>query len=529
VSIRSSIVLQMTNASVADCPVGGRHALLLREMYTNNESRCMEMMGYLVRPTRKYECVQFVIKKMPWHVLFWFSPWRCLGCQTRLTSSLFNNTTMPPLPPLPVEILCLIFSFLEPHDLSYVSLVCRQFHVLAEPFLWHSCVDTGRFNEVHTYNLFLRSILEQPELARYVKGFYPVYYYDEDCAEDCPGDCAEECRSPPREDTEERCQNAITAINIPEPLKDRLKSDISRREFDAVVALLLCSLPNLENIVFRDIYETGLIYEIFELAQSKSFNWLRNLRTVHLEEKDGVCGVSLYPTFLRVLKIPSLKRFETTHAACEVALEIDPESSSVENIVLRKSALVKEAIQPIIRSCRSLKTFSFSHGLSGFFATVFTPYDAIQALRQHRSTLEELKILVLDFWDAFSWHPEFPAYKIYMGTHLRDFTKLKTLMCEMENLLGLEPGQIRPDRNPPALVDVLPESIESLTIPNVDKQIIPHLQKLEEVKAKRFPNLRQVIVSLCGISGVEDCRPQITGLDVTLLDQYDSIYSAFEI
>lgn len=500
----------MTNASVADCPVGGRHTLLLREMYVHKQRKYMY-------GNDGVSSVNFL-----YYVLFWSSPWRHLCCQTRLTSSLFNNTTMPPLPPIPVEILCLIFSFLEPHDLSYVSLACRQFPVLVEPFLWHSCVDTGRFNEVHTYDLFLRSILERPELARYVKGFYPVYYYDEDCPE--------ECRVPPREeDTEERCQNAITGINIPEPLKDRLKSDISRRKFDAVVALLLCSLPNLENIAFSGICKTGLIYEIFELAESKSFDWLRILRTVHLEEEDGVCGVSLPPKFLRVLKIPSLKRFETTHAACDVALEIDPESSSVENIVLRESALVKEAIQPIIRSCRSLMTFSFSHGLSDFFATVFTPYDAIQALRQHRSTLEELTILVPEYWDLLDWHPEFPAHEIYLGAHLRDFTKLKTLKCEMEDLLRLEPGQIRPDRNSLGPVDVLPESIENLSILDVDKQIVPHLQKLEEVKTKRFPNLRQVIVSGCGALGVEDCRPQIAGLDVTLLDEYDSIYSAFEI
>jgi hypothetical protein len=109
-------------------------------------------------------------------------------------------------------------------------------------------------------------------------------------------------------------------------------------------------------------------------------------------------------------------------------------------------------------------------------------------------------------------------HRIYLGTHLRDFTKLKKLECEMENLLGLSPGRSRTHHSRPALVDVLPVSIETLTILDVDTQIIPQLQKLDEVKNNRFPDLRQVDVSISvDISDelIHRSRSQLASLDMT--------------
>lgn len=99
----------------------------------------------------------------------------------------------------------------------------------------------------------------------------------------------------------------------------------------------------------------------------------------------------------------------------------------------------------------------------------------------------------------------------------------------MHSLLGLlhpqsaametYPANPQADRERPELVDVLPASIEHLTILYADARIIPHLQKVGLVCENQFPNLRKVIVGFCSESTKKDVQFEIPGLELSVLYQ----------
>lgn len=313
-------------------------------------------------------------------------------------------------------------------------------------------------------------------------------------------------------------QNAVDTLNIPEPFKSQLKNEVSSGRADCMLALLLCKLPNVECLIVKRPYNQEWSGKLLEFAASGSLDIFGNLRAVSVTDYECGLGAQLKPEMMRILKLPSVKSFtgNLTQGYENMGRELKPGSSSVEHISFMLSAVTKEAIESIIRCCKVLKTFVFTGSTSviiDFFRKTFTPHDAVQALRQHRLTLEELTIYIDEDDDVLLWNLE--PEETCIGTALRDFENLRALRCEMVYLLGIDPicGDISP--NQPNLVDTLPRSLETLVIFEASEKIIPQLESIRDVKPEQFPHLREIVVFFLYTVEETGWELQVHGVEVS--------------
>lgn len=152
----------------------------------------------------------------------------------------------------------------------------------------------------------------------------------------------------------------------------------------------------------------------------------------------------------------------------------------------------------------------------------------------HRNTLEELTILYDDDCIKQLWY-DLSVSEWYMGTELRGFMKLKTLRSGMHSLLGLlQPHSVAMEQyrtksgvETPDLVDVLPGSLERLTILYADERIVPHLQRVTKVRVQQFPNLKKVGIGFCQEAMERNVELQMEGVELTMLYQSKSERAAY--
>ncbi|OJJ84783.1 F-box protein [Aspergillus glaucus CBS 516.65] len=412
---------------------------------------------------------------------------------------------------IPVEIFYSIFSLLSKPDLSRLSRTCKQIHQLATPRLWRSY---RNYNQ-QPYNLFLRAVLTNPDLAKHI-----IELHTSNVSEDDPREISEE--------DIESFQSAVSDLSLPIEFKDRLNEGIKEGYSDPMLALSLCKLPNLKNLFLYRPDFSDLICELFDHANSGEFSGLDNLRRFSIETTDVSCAVGTVRDFGGV--------FNRAHEVQIVQLNDENMSpsrfregtSAVEHLHILESGMGTDAMRVFVQGCRTLRTFNYTFGNVDYYEDHFKPQEAVKELEHHKDTLEELTVLYCDDRLKQSWY-DLTGREWYMGTELQQFNKLKKLRSGMHSLLGLlhpqtaametYPANPQTDRERPELVDVLPASIEHLTILYADARIIPHLQKVGDVREKQFPSLKKVIVGLCSESTEKDVQLEIPGLDLLVLYQ----------
>ncbi|KAI9931168.1 hypothetical protein MW887_010827 [Aspergillus wentii] len=419
-----------------------------------------------------------------------------------------------PLSTLPPASLKSILSFLDRPSLYNLSLVSKQFHNLAEPFLYTTVEPVYNGNE-YTYKSFLRAILNRPELARHVQAFRAFPQPDE-----------EGWQFEPTVDDLKLFLEATSKLKLPDEFIEKLNHGLTIGILDAESTLILCLLPNLETLILDDVDEPELTLTILEYASFDSevdFSGLSNVKHFITDTKDVDGGNSMTEQYSAAFNIASLKTFKANmpHRDYYQTNIFSPDTSSVESITLVQGALCKEFYEAMIDSCKTLTTFHYSLTRIPFFEPHLTGNIIITALLKHKSTLEDLTISLDEDWDRAYWDDD---QILHMGTTLAQFHNLKTLRTGMQSLLGILHAQ--PDENfrdedyplepknvpVPDLVDVLPESLERLTILYANAKIVPHLKKLAE--AKRHGNLKNVYVSFCTESTEErDLDVHMEGVD----------------
>ncbi|OQE28192.1 hypothetical protein PENFLA_c005G07933 [Penicillium flavigenum] len=255
-----------------------------------------------------------------------------------------------------------------------------------------------------------------------------------------------------------------------------------------MLALLLCKLPNLKNLFLYRPDICDLICELFGYANSGKFSILDNLRRFSIETTDISCAVGSVRNYGGILNIAREVQIVQLNDETMSPSRFKEGSSAAEHLHILESGMGADAMRV---------------------------FEAVKELKRHKDTLKELTMLYDDDRLKQSWY-NLTAREWYMGTELRRFTKLKVLRSGMHSLLGLlhpqsaametYPTNPRADRGRPELVDVLPASIEHLTIMYADAQIIPHLRKVGDVRENQFPNLRKVIVGFCAESTEKDVQ-----------------------
>jgi hypothetical protein len=184
-----------------------------------------------------------------------------------------------------------------------------------------------------------------------------------------------------------------------------------------------------------------------------------------------------------------------------------PGTSSISTLSFNESFLTADAARTVVHFCKALKTFSFTFGRMFSFAfgrmyvlgQPFTAHEIVQALQLHKSTLENLRLDLNENWIKPGWD-QFEASQIMAGS-LRNFQKLTTLEAGQQSLLGFLFGtpDEQLDSNLPRLVEILPASLESVTILYCDHRIESHLLELAQARRdapERFPHLKTIDIAL---------------------------------
>ena len=418
---------------------------------------------------------------------------------------------------VPVEILYSILDLLSPSDLSRLSQTCKQIHQVATPRLWRSY---RKYNQ-KPYNSFLRTILTNPGLANHIEELHVA-----DVTQDDPREISEE--------DIELFHSAVSKLPLPATFKDRLKTGIGEGYSDPMLAVILCKLPNLNNLFLDRPESCDLICELFTLADSRELpgGLVDNIRIrrFSLETEDYAFSVGPCHEYGGVINMAHEVQIVHLDDDSMSPSRLQAGSSAVEHLHILASGMGTDAMRAFIQGCRMLRTFNYTFGKVRNHEDYFRPREAVRELRRcHGHTLEELTMLYDDDCVKMPLY-DLTAREWYMGTELRGFTKLKKVRSGMHSLLGLlhrqsdameaYPANPQADNERPELVDVLPTSIEHLSILYADARIIPHLQKIGNVREKRFPNLKKVIVGFCTESTDKDVLPlEIPGLQVVVLYQ----------
>ena len=412
---------------------------------------------------------------------------------------------------VPLEVLYSIIGLLSPPDLSRLSQTCKQIHQLATPRLWRSY---RKYNQ-QPYNSFLRTILINPDLANHIEELRVA-----DVTQDDPRGISEE--------DIQSFQPAVSKLPLPAEFKDRLKAGIREGYSDPMLAVILCKLPNLKNLFLDRPESCDLICELFDHADSCEFSGLDNIRRFSIETEDYAFSVGPCHEYGGVLNMTHEVQIVHLNDDSMSPSRLRDGSSAVEYLHILESGMGTDAMRVFTQGCRTLRTFNYTFGKVRDLEEHFRPQEAVKELERHVDTLEELTMLYDDD------HVKLPLYDLtarewYMGTELRQFTKLKKLRSGMHSLLGLlhlqsdameaYPTNPQADKERPELADVLPTSIEHLTILYADARIIPHLQKVGDVREKQFPNLKKVIVGFCSESTEKDVQLEIPGLELAVLHQ----------
>lgn len=204
----------------------------------------------------------------------------------------------------------------------------------------------------------------------------------------------------------------------------------------------------------------------------------------------------------------------------------------VERLHILKSELGPRSACVLIRGCKSLRTFHYTFGKIDIFEEHFRPLEVVQLLLNlHGHAIEELTMLYDGDCVKQVWY-DLSTREWYMGTELRKFNNLKSLRSGMHSLLGLlhprsegnEQYGTPSELDTPDLVDVLPGSLEQLTILYTEKRTVSHLQKLSVVREQRFPTLKKITIGFCQETTTDGKvnPPTMEEVELTILYQSQS-------
>lgn len=136
---------------------------------------------------------------------------------------------------------------------------------------------------------------------------------------------------------------------------------------DAVVALLLCYLPNLKDLFIEEPYRPDLTLKIVNMASRGKMTVLQKLEVVRASSRESKYGFLSLPCWQRAFFLPKILSFSNDCAtpawqAHNLPWGVLTKSSPVQRLQLSRSPMTTEAVTTLIRSCKGLKTFRYSFG-----------------------------------------------------------------------------------------------------------------------------------------------------------------------
>ncbi|VUC23799.1 unnamed protein product [Clonostachys rosea] len=312
--------------------------------------------------------------------------------------------------------------------------------------------------------------------------------------------------------------------------------DLKRGTSDAQISLILLACPNIRTILFEMSRHKSHFVRLLNLVRSlvdintsihtPGSEWgdgnhpdmvipLSNVQDVFHETVNYRSGYSEFDMDgPDLFALPRLRFYECILARGNDATErrfgdLPRGSSSVEEITLHSSSSTPGALKKMLRTCRTLKKFEFTHygyDMSG----LMTPRDILHAVLPHADTIEDLYINMDDVWDK-GWNWQDNPERLYMGTQLRELRVLKRLTLGMQALTGMlgakhlnhtqvahqMPMQIE---GATRLVDCLPENLEYLKVCMCGLGIVEQVEDLIKAveEGDRFRKLTHICLLFNG-------------------------------
>jgi hypothetical protein len=258
-----------------------------------------------------------------------------------------------------------------------------------------------------------------------------------------------------------------------------------------LASLLILPLANLQDLHLRlspkHNWQAMKVIDTSLLGTNGSR--LPRLRSLYLEE--ALIGIHvqvytdsdliIFSTSLEELRLDSFRFIAP--GVHNGGFRMQPNASALVELQLRDCNISLSSLEQWIKSCRSLRAFTYSAGYK-------VPYDVeaaqlLEALRSCTDTLERLDagfsehyVCESDWTAAPEWDPSYVTK--FQG--FRDFTRLEHLRIEAARLED---------------VDTLPPCLRTLTLTLFKVQILPsitrrHLNDFRNLRREQCPALEQV-------------------------------------
>ena len=446
------------------------------------------------------------------------------------------------LPDLPNEPLRQILKYLLPDDVDNFCRAREVFHTIATGLLpkhgqlksSYTEVSCGKTNDKTFHPLsLLRDICENPEIVWYVKTMHI-----EDCTdyvEYVSGEAWDEARNIVVEH-----KNGITNLvrdcpYIDVEKRERWVNRILRCHQNAAVALLACILPCLEGISITNSYQnTELRSLVRKIDQANRLSpggshALSKLEWVREESDTSDVFVNM-ESFKPFSALPSIRRYTGQYLAQTRSLTPSEQKSTITTLDLSQSMIHSEALRSVFSRIANLKILKyeyywawedvFSEGgwcnwrrdwqpgqivldLLQFASHSLVELDLtrsgsseMQRAEKARERMQEGHKGENDADDDDEVYKLSGPVNLFMGS-LRGFDVLKYIRVQNEALVEDDTEGSTGIRKVHRLVDLLPASVVrvSLALPRLcQSESWRLIEGLTELKAKRVPNLKKVII-----------------------------------
>jgi hypothetical protein len=393
---------------------------------------------------------------------------------------------------------------------------------VAEPLLYHNYSkpdSTWNFDEHYRFRKFLTVVLGRPELLQHIRSLYigswrvenhNQFGFEFDGDDDDDDDDDADDYGEPNVRFPDGLRTLYSEYAERSTLNHVWRHALKTGDEVAEIALLMSLTPNLERIEFcmpdLDLLEEiapqyfwpSLLVTSSEWDPSRHFSRLNSV-VVHRRDSRNlgnardVFGFDI-DSFLSFIGLPSLKFFWVVDDGKGHYLErpedhpLNDEELHLTDLLLGVSYIDPVKVLQILKRCTKLEAFDcdFQQELPSFIPG-FSWNTIREALASSRNTLEVLTL------NALLGSQLVEEGTLSIGS-LTDFTSLRRLDVPQTTLLGFEVVYEDYTLAIPALPfeEMLPSSLESLTIDRCTLTCIPYLEAMSTKLGDRFPHLREI-------------------------------------
>ncbi|KEQ70343.1 hypothetical protein M436DRAFT_66265 [Aureobasidium namibiae CBS 147.97] len=394
--------------------------------------------------------------------------------------------------------------------LAHLCRVSRRIRYIAEPLLYrnYSKRSTIWHPHEHSLRIFLTTLFERPELLQHVRSLY-IGAWSQQCLT---------CLTLKKK-KKMPCSSGLYSIYSEHvrssALDDGWREALKAGEEAAEIALLMSLTPNLEHIEFHmsdmrspEIYIPQYFWPGLLVA---SAGWdpachFRRLRSVmvhrrHLgfdyREKEwygynysvGSYFVFEIDPFLTFVGLPSLRVLQienknwTPWRSRPEVYPLNDEESHLSDLTLDFSVVNPMKIIQILERCTKLEALHLEqHSTILAGCPEYTWKTIREALNNSRGTLQELTL------DAKVFFRKSDSIGSLTG-----FASLRKLVISQSAFLKFKPSEEYTTLGvSPPLEEILPCSLESLTIKDCFGNLVPYLEDLSIKLEDKFPHLREI-------------------------------------